>query len=178
MTTPKKLWKVIKQVMRSFKKPAHFTEINGKHKPSEIAEEMNRFFTDIGPGLAMNIPHSLLNLNFSPDENLEKLELTHTDFAKVHKLLMKISASKATGSDGIPVRFIKLCANSVIPIIVHIINRSIDTCIVPNDWKRSKVTALYKDGDGIKLSSCIHTSSIVKNTRKGCPYTSLQIYAQ
>ena len=125
-----------------------------------MAEEMNRFFTDLGPGLARNIPNSFLNLDLEPDANAVKLRLSHTDPAEVRKLLMKISDAKATGSDGVPIRFVKLCSDTVIPIIVHIINRSIDTCIVPSDWKRADVTALYKDGDRT-LASNYHPISIL-----------------
>ena len=137
-----------------------------------MAEEMIRFFVEIGPGLASKIPNSMLELDLTPDNNLEKLELSRTNFDEVHKLLMNISDAKATGTDGIPIRFIKICYSTVVALIVPIIDRSIDTCTVPSDWKCAEVTALYKD----VLPSYLYPSSIIKNIGAGCSCSVVQIY--
>ena len=60
---------------------------------------------------------------------------------------MQISDAKATGDDEIPVRFLKMCINTVAPIICHIINVCIRTNNVPHRWKTAVITPLYKDGD-------------------------------
>ncbi len=65
----KKLWRVIKQLLRTGKKRVNISELNGKVDPTDIADEFNNFFRDIGPNLASNIPESLLNLNFEKVNN-------------------------------------------------------------------------------------------------------------
>ncbi len=66
---------------------------------------------------------------------------------------MAISDSKATGDDGIPVRYLKATAEVSSQIITHIINLSIEMGIVPRDWKSATVTPLFKEGDRNEASN-------------------------
>ena len=61
--------------------------------------------------------------------------------------MMAISDSKATGDDGVPIRFIKMCSDITSPIICHIINLSLTKNIIPQEWKNATVTPLFKEGD-------------------------------
>ena len=54
---------------------------------------------------------------------------------------------KATGNDGFPIRFVKMASHITVPILTHIINLTIDTAIIPNDWKEATISPIYKDGD-------------------------------
>ncbi len=65
----------------------------------------------------------------------------------IDKLLMAISDSKATGEDGIPIRFLKMTKDISSRILCHIINISITTNIVPLQWKYAIITHLFKEGD-------------------------------
>ena len=69
------------------------------------------------------------------------------DYKEINELLFAISDGKATGAGGITVRFLKLCSAVTVPIITHIVNVSIISCIVPDDWKVAEVIPLFKDGD-------------------------------
>ncbi len=142
-----KLWKALKRLLQNSKPNNNITTINDKTDPLEIVTELNDFFSSIGTQLAQKIPLSNLELNFNSRPNIPFLELEHADVEEVSKLLMAISDSKATGEDEIPVRFLKLCLETVKPIITYIINLSIDTNKVPTKWKTAIITPLYKDGD-------------------------------
>ena len=66
---------------------------------------------------------------------------------EVRKLLMSISDSEATGDDGIPIHFLKMFPDTVSIILTHIINTSIDTGLIPNEWKTATITPLFQEGD-------------------------------
>ena len=70
---------------------------------------------------------------------------------KVLKYLLKISANKATGLDGIPARFIKDSASIVTVPIAQIINLSLITGVVPDDLKSAHVVPLFKKSDKTEI---------------------------
>ncbi len=79
--------------------------------------------------------------------NYQELKLQYTTVEEVEKQLKKILDSKATKDDGIPIRFIKLTSIISAKIICHIVNLTIKTNIILNDWKSATITPLYKEGD-------------------------------
>ena len=56
-------------------------------------------------------------------------------------------ASKGTGLDGIPARLLKDAAPSISAPLTAIINLSISSAVLPEEWKYARVVPLYKDGD-------------------------------
>ena len=81
--------------------------------------------------MAANRPNSIPNLDLDKIENLPEFDLNHTNIQDVYKLLFQISDTKATGTDGIHV---KIAHHITIPMLTFIINLSIDTCSIPDDW--------------------------------------------
>ena len=65
----------------------------------------------------------------------------------VREYLLKISANKATGVDGISIVLLKIGIDELVPHIVRLVNLSIVTKEFPTLWKTAKVTALSKSGD-------------------------------
>ena len=90
---------------------------------------------------------SAIDLNYDNIPHIPFLHLHPTTEEEVSKLLSQISDSKATGNDGIPIRFIKMTSETTVPIITHIINLTIQTGTIPDDWKEATITPIYKDGD-------------------------------
>ena len=70
-----------------------------------MANIMNNYFSDIGPNLAADMPASLLDIDYSFNEDREKFSLKRTTVEEVRKLILKISNNKSTGIDGVPIRF-------------------------------------------------------------------------
>ena len=52
------------------------SDINGKTENVEIAEEINQFYTDIGPTLAREIPDSVLDMDFTFRADYPKFDFT------------------------------------------------------------------------------------------------------
>ena len=64
----------------------------------------------------------------------------------VEKFLRNINLTKATGSDNIGPRLVKIAAPFVSDSITYICNQSIITSIFPDKWKEGKVRPLHKNG--------------------------------
>ena len=75
-------------------------------KQLEIVSEINDYFAKIGENLAHEIPPSNIELNYDNRPQIPFLQLQHTTPEEVTKILNTISDSKATGEDGVPIRFI------------------------------------------------------------------------
>ena len=61
--------------------------------------------------------------------------------------------SKATGIDQLPAKLLKIAAHVIVNPIQKICNKALTTGKLPEDWKKAKVTALYKDGDSEEHSN-------------------------
>ena len=141
-----KLWKAIKRLLKNAENRYQINSIDDDTDPLQIVNNLNEFFVNVGPNLANAIGTSGIDLNLN-EPNIAFLELEQTNEEEVMKLLMSIGDGKATGEDGIPVRFLKSCNNTVVPLITHIINCTITQSKIPNEWKQAVVIPLFKDGD-------------------------------
>ena len=65
----------------------------------------------------------------------------------VTKQISGMSTAKATGLDGISVKLLKLTSDAIADILTCVLNFSIETNNFENDWKRAKVSFIFKTGD-------------------------------
>ena len=65
----------------------------------------------------------------------------------VIKPFKDLNPHKASGPDQIPTRLLKLCASELVPAVVRVFQTSLDSGIVPYDWKEALITPLFKKGD-------------------------------
>ena len=71
----------------------------------------------------------------------------------VEKALNRLSPSKATGPDKVPVRILKETANIITPILTKNYQQSINTGQIPEDWKNANIVPIFKKGDRSKPSN-------------------------
>lgn len=71
----------------------------------------------------------------------------------VEKLLQNINPSKATGPDNIPPRVLKEYATELAPVLAIIFQVSLDTGLLPADWKVANVSPIHKKGSRQKPSN-------------------------
>ena len=133
-----------KAIIKNRLKRVNISKLNGKTDSTEIGDEFNKFFCDVGPNLAANIPESLLNLNFQHNNNYPEFNSVPVKEEQVLEIFRNISSAKATGCDGVPVKFLKCNLNVTIPILTLIINLSLSTLQVPDGWKKAEVIPLFK----------------------------------
>ena len=122
-------------------------EYNGVNSgdQTDIAEMLNSFFTEIGPGLSRDVSEvdkSFEEFLIETDKNfvLEKPTPTH-----VFALLSKLCKSKATGLDNISAKLLRECPDVLAESLTHLFNQSIMTGIFSDEWKSARVTPWYKN---------------------------------
>ena len=131
-------------------------EIDGNlcFDPAKIAHHFNEFFTNIASNLVNKLPAScgMFSVNSSTFQDYygsklggsTRLSLSHVTEDFIEKELRGLNATKSTGLDNIPARFLKDGASILKTPITHIVNLSITTSTVPKEFKIAKVKPLYK----------------------------------
>ena len=113
---------------------------------ADIADQFNKHFINVGPLLASKIENSNENplqyITSSPASSFVMFPVTEPE---VSTLFKNLDANKS--SIDIPNKLIKLAADPLSVLFTQIYNQSIETGIVPNVMKVSRVTPVYKNGD-------------------------------
>ena len=110
-----------------------------------MAQELNQFFTSvfslepIGP-----LPECKKSV-----QNLSLLDITITS-AQVKKKIQQLKPGSAPGPDKITTRLLTTNIDSLSPALSTIFNRSLQTGVVPADWKTVHVTPIFKKGSKSK----------------------------
>ena len=65
----------------------------------------------------------------------------------VIKLIKALDVSKAHGHDGISVKMIKICADSIAHPITLIFQNSLAAGTFANDWKKANIVPIHKKND-------------------------------
>ncbi len=119
--------------------------------PQDICESFNEFFTNIASSLVNDMPpaseeaHSKLQdfISTKVDPNTS-FDIPSVSQEFVEKQLSGLDESKAVGLDGIPTKLLRLSASVISQPLTYIMNQSIKTGIVPDEWKTAKVVPLHK----------------------------------
>ena len=74
----------------------------------------------------------------------DRIETTCFDKSDVIKLIKALDVSKTYGNDGISVKVIKICANSVAHPLTFIFQNSHVAGIFANDWKKANIVPTHK----------------------------------
>ena len=150
----KNTWKSINFVLNRTRKKSELSSsflVNGKTitDKQEIANEMNKFFTNIGPSLA-----SVINTANKPDFKTYLSETTpsrfyieYTDTEKVKSIISSLASKDSVGIDGISTKFLKHFSDQLSSPLSFVINQSLYSGIFPSRLKIAKVIPLYKEND-------------------------------
>ncbi len=87
---------------------------------------------------------NLPDMGPSPHDDMQSIHITTEG---VCKLLRKLNPKKATGPDMISTRILRDFADVLAPALTKIFQQSMDTGVVPKDWKQANVTAIFKKGN-------------------------------
>ena len=66
------------------------------------------------------------------------------DKSDVVKLIKALDVSKADGHDGISIKMIKICADSIAHPLTLIFQNSFAAGIFANDWKKANIVPIHK----------------------------------
>ena len=146
----KETWKNINLVTNRSNKKANFPDIF-VHKNKElkckldIANELNDYFTNIGPTLA-NAITSTQDINI--EVNIpNSFMLTPASSLEIIQIIDKFKPKTSRGYDGISSKLLKNTILSVITPITHIMNLSLEHGVFPTDMKLAKVIPIFKKGN-------------------------------
>ena len=153
---PKKAWKLINTLLGKNNKPNNLSELsvndNLVSDPKSMAEGLNDYFVNIGPTLAAEYEEESCNIAQTTNDNINSFPCVQFKFSpipvdNVASTLRGLKANKTTGLDEIPPKTLKLSASIVAPSLTYIFNLSLTTGIYIDDWKRARVTPIFKSGD-------------------------------
>lgn len=83
-------------------------------------------------------------------ETMDEIIITET---RVTKLLQKPKPYKALGQDNFRPRIRKELALNIAPVLTIIFKRSLDTGVVPQNWRQANMTPIYKKGEKYKAEN-------------------------
>ena len=138
----KRFWNYIKSLRKDSTSVSPLKD-NGRlfNSPKDKADILNRqyqsVFTHEDPDIPVPDPDG------DPYPDMEHITVTEEG---VRKLLQKSNPRKASGPDMVPARLLKECSEELSPILTCIFNKSLQTGIVPDDWKTANVSAIFKKG--------------------------------
>ena len=120
-------------------------EISNKES---IANGFGQIFSSIAIRLLQTL-HPIKDFVWNKPKNLpirttQKFSFHSVTPSKICKCLRKLRRKKAHGIDELPPNLLKDVANEISKPLAFIINKSLSSGIVPDLWKISKVTPLYK----------------------------------
>jgi exonuclease III len=150
---PRNLWKSLKSILPHYK-TAQLMKLKVNNEiitdPVKLANAVNEFFVNIGKTIvnsgntrATGTTPSVFQKRV-PDDVTFVMPTVSKEF--VLKELKSMPTNKATGIDGISARILKLSAPAIASPLAWIINMSLTSGTVPDDWKMAKVVPIFKTG--------------------------------
>ena len=119
-----------------------------------VAEIFNNFFSSIGKNLSQNIPPSSTRFSdFLDTPNSKTIFFEPTYKEEITKIVANLKERKSPGHDGINNHLLKNIPPQIVDPLVHIINISLATGLVPNYMKIAKVIPIYKKGEKVDVSN-------------------------
>lgn len=144
----KETWKRIKEFLPSSKaKGPASLNIDGSsiRDSTEMANAFNNFFASIGLEIGQSFDNSLPNVPKCNTEDPFTIPPLLTNFVKSQ--IREMNETKATGCDGMSVKLLKCAGDSIIQPLTFIFNLCISKGTFPTEWKRARVTPIFKAGD-------------------------------
>jgi hypothetical protein len=152
---PESCWRVIKSLYPT-KSSSNTTcqsfEVDGQvlTDADKISNAFCRYFTSIVSCLKQKA-FPLFNLSWripndiaSRTDTIFKFRLVSV--SEVHSILKSLKCSKSVGTDNLPSRLLKDSTFTIAPPLTYIINLSLESGLIPNEWKSAKIVPIHKAG--------------------------------
>ena len=182
---PKRFWSILKTKSKSRSIPDHITmeattgvnaqaAHNQAHRcsadsPLEIANLFNTYFASVfSRGEASETYNTAV-----PEPTTCQLTLT---VGGVQTILESLDVTKATGPDGIPAKLLKETASVIAPSLCKLFNKSLNTGVLPQEWKEANIVPVFKKGDHEHTENYrpISLLSLVSKVLERCVLNSLK----
>uniref|UniRef100_A0A8C6M2L5 Reverse transcriptase domain-containing protein n=1 Tax=Nothobranchius furzeri TaxID=105023 RepID=A0A8C6M2L5_NOTFU len=119
------------------------------YQSKEIANEFNKYFTEIGPNLAKDISNTKLDADaVSKITNLDKtIFIQGTNENEVITVVKTFKSKKSADLHGFDMSVVKEIIEIIAKPLTHICNQSLQSGRFPERMKVAKVIPIYKAGD-------------------------------
>ena len=169
---PKRFWSIFKIKSSTGSVPNSVSRNCGNNPesrsqattPDSIASMFNEYFHSVYTS-ALEEPSSTQPVSSISSIDLSTEEVCHA--------LQNLNPSKAHGSDGLPSRIRKECANQLAPSLHYLFTKSLKVSQVPAEWKLANIIPIYKKGikDHVENYRPTSSLSIVSKTLERCMST-------
>ena len=149
----KKTWKQINDLISSRKqyKQHNYFKANDSilTDHTDIANNFNLYFTNIGPNLANEVKNvnSINPLSYLNNSDNNVFQFHDIDESIVEKIIDNFPSKNSCGYDGISLRLLKFCKLTIIKPLMLIIRQVLNTGIFPEKLKIARVIPIFKKGD-------------------------------
>jgi len=145
----KRTWDIINELIKPKRETrSEFDELTKERSVKDVANNFNKFFTDIGPNLASKIPPSLNNIDdFLRDRNRHSMFLTPVSAHELFLTLKSLRSKESKDYLGLNMGLIKDVMPSILKPFLDICNKSLQQGTFPDKMKTAKVVPIFKDGD-------------------------------
>ena len=146
--TARHLWRYIKSMRQDsqgispLKSSTHLLT-DPYQKAQLLSDQFSSVFTDDNIPEADNMLHGPQYPPPPPPPPIRPLEVSEPG---VRKLLRNLNPGKAAGPDEIPARILKELADDLSPAITALLNKSLDSGVLPSTWKDAWVMPIFKKG--------------------------------
>ena len=118
------------------------------HNPTSLPDDFNDFFIDKIIKIRNDFTSNSQPITSIVDDvinaDINKLSsFRPTTVEEIKKLLSKSSPASCL-LDPMPTKLVKECIDEIAPVITSIVNCSINTCVMPCEWKKALVIPLLK----------------------------------
>ena len=138
---PTKLWTFLNKVVKTK---------DHTHPPSEIsANDFNTYFSSIGQNTADSLPKINGGTPWKGPKSNTTFTFQSIEIKDITKMLKKLAGLKSVDVLGFDAYLLFLGSDIIAPFLTKLFNASLNTSIVPDDWKTARVTPVYK-GKGDK----------------------------
>ena len=112
--------------------------------PQEMAEQFNNYFASVfSVEDTSNVPSADKLFQGSEAEALHEIPVTGE---MVRKKLDRLRSDKAAGADDLAPRFLNELKEEICYPLVRIMSASLESGVIPDDWKSANVTPIFKKG--------------------------------
>ena len=149
----KKTWSIIKEIINETTKTEQFPnsfKIDGTTvtDKTDIANQFNLFFTNIGPKLASQISsNGKCHRDYLKNQTIHKFTFKPISEDTTINIINRMHPKSSSGKDGISTILLKTIKHEICKPVTTILNQSLSTGIFPDKLKVAKVIPLFKKGD-------------------------------
>ena len=152
----RKTWKVINQVIKNKftgdreKKLDYITIDNKKIENCEdMANKLNEYFINNGYTISKEVEAEKIirNVKFREQHEEKTIFLEPVNSLEIRSIVLSLKNNSAPGLDGITTNDLKAMLDILLPVLVTLINKSLECGVFPEELKETSVIQVHKKGD-------------------------------